>query len=126
MSYGKRMILSSAIIGMLAYFSGLPIGSAQTHTGAEIVGLATEKCLDVAGGSVGSGIDVNQYRCHEGPNQKWISHNASAPGYVYFVNQNSNLCLDIRIGGPKNGTFSNTRATTATISSSDSSRLWTV
>jgi hypothetical protein len=94
-----------ALIAILTCFFGLSTGSAQTSVGTEIVSLGTEKCLDVAGASAISGADVNQYRCHEGSNQKWTAHNAATPGYVYFVNQNSSLCLDVRIGGPKDGTL---------------------
>jgi hypothetical protein len=90
---------------LLTPFFGLSTPFAQTNNGTEIVSLRTEKCLDVADASAMSGADVNQYRCHEGSNQKWSAHNASTPGFVYFVNQNSSLCLDIRIGGPKDGTL---------------------
>lgn len=84
---------------------GLSNVFAPPNIGTEIVNLASQKCLDVASGSIAAGADVNQFGCHEGPNQKWLAHKASTPGYVYFENQNSHLCLDIRIGGPKNGTL---------------------
>jgi len=82
-----------------------PVANAQSSIGTEILSLGTGKCLDVASGSVTSGADVNQFRCYEAASQKWVVHNASTPGYVFFKNQNSNLCLDVRFGGPKNGTL---------------------
>lgn len=105
----KNLVAFLNTLVLIFFFVSLrpapPVANAQSSIGTEIVSLATEKCLDVASGSVTSGADVNQFRCHEGANQRWTAHNASTPGYVFFRNQNSNLCLDVRIGGPKNGTL---------------------
>jgi hypothetical protein len=73
--------------------------------GVEILSVATEKCLDVADASTASGASVNQVRCHGNANQRWIASPASVPGYVSFSSQNSRLCLDVRLGGPADGTL---------------------
>jgi hypothetical protein len=78
---------------------------AQPQNGVEILSLVTEKCLDVADASTASGASVNQVRCHGGANQRWSAYSSSVPGYIYFRNQKSNLCLDVRLGGPADGTL---------------------
>lgn len=78
---------------------------AQSASAIEFISLATEKCLDVASGSLNSGADVNQYDCHGGDNQHWNIHSSSRPGYAYIRNAKSGLCLDIRAGGPRDGTL---------------------
>ncbi len=83
---------------------------AQSGGPTEIVSLATEKCIDVAGGSAASGANVNQFRCHSGDNQRWNLHRANVPGFVYIKAQHSNLFLDVRIGGPKDGTLQQSKA----------------
>ncbi|QIG49436.1 ricin-type beta-trefoil lectin domain protein [Nordella sp. HKS 07] len=101
--------MAKGVIVFLAIFtsiiSDLRESHAQPDIGTEIVSLTAEKCLDVGNGSLTSGADVRQYSCYEGANQKWMARDASAPGYVYFVNQNSGLCLDVRIGGAQGGTL---------------------
>jgi hypothetical protein len=103
----KTMVRCGILVCLVLMSTLIIVGEtrAQAGTGTEIVSLATEKCLDVRNGSLTSGADVRQYHCHEGANQKWLAHNARTPGYVYFVNQNSGLCLDVRIGGTKDGTL---------------------
>jgi hypothetical protein len=61
-----------------------------------ISSLRSGRCLDVAGGSTQSGVVVNQFRCHGGPNQgfrlesvdAWASHHR-------IKNQHSGLCLEV-------------------------------
>src|SRR5580765_2831165 len=108
MRYKNLVAFLNALV-LIFFFVSLrpapPTANAQSGIGTEILNLATGKCLDVASGVLTSGADVNQFGCHEGTNLKWLAHNAATPGYVYFENQNSHLCLDVRIGGPKNGTL---------------------
>lgn len=87
--------------------SGSPSGLAAQppNDGVEILSLATEKCLDVADASVASGASVNQVRCHGNANQRWRAFPSNVPGYVSFSSQNSSLCLDVRLGGPADGTL---------------------
>src|SRR5262245_41897670 len=89
----KKGIVLEGVIFLIAIFIAmapdLSESHAQTNTGTEIVSLTAEKCLDVRNASVTSGADVRQYGCHEGANQKWRVRDASTPGYVSFVNQNS-------------------------------------
>ena len=90
------------VVGLLLY--GATAARAETGTGTEIVNRHSEKCLDVEAGSPDLGADVNQFSCHDGANQKWLLRDR-AGGYVAIVSQSSGLCMDVRIGGPKNGTL---------------------
>lgn len=99
----KEVIIFTAIFTFTTPY--LTESYAQANTGREIISLASEKSLDVRDGSLASGADVRQYAFHDGPNQKWLAQNASTPGYVYFVNQNSGQCLDVRMGGAQDGTL---------------------
>jgi Ricin-type beta-trefoil lectin domain-like len=78
--------------------------AAHSTIPSEVVSLASEKCLDVAAASTVQGAAVNQFRCHGGANQQWWAKTTDrAPGFVYFVNQNSGQCLDDPSGGSAPG-----------------------
>jgi hypothetical protein len=56
-------------------------------------------CLDVPWGSHDSGVQVQQYPCNTGANQKWISIPDtfnSTPSYFTIINDESGKCLDVR------------------------------
>lgn len=92
------------LVCLLAATASLPAWG-QSEAGTEIVSLHSQKCLDVASVSVAPTADVNQFRCHSGTNQRWVARPAAVAGFVSFVNENSGLCLDMRFGGPRNGTL---------------------
>ncbi|MFF8448026.1 RICIN domain-containing protein [Streptomyces leeuwenhoekii] len=59
---------------------------------------ASDKCLEVAGGSKADGALVQMYTCNGGAHQKWqIDGDA-------LVNVNSGKCLDVKGAGTANGT----------------------
>ncbi|MBV1940745.1 RICIN domain-containing protein [Streptomyces sp. BV286] len=59
---------------------------------------ASDKCLEVGGGSKADGAVVQMYTCNSSANQKWqIVNNA-------LVNVNSGKCLDVKSSGTADGT----------------------
>ena len=56
----------------------------------------TFACLDVVGGSSQARANVQQFFCHEGPNQQWrLVPVPGSSGYYQFVNVRSGHCLDV-------------------------------
>lgn len=94
-----------AIAVALPFLSLISGPEAQSGPGVEIASLATEKCLDVEGGSLSSGADVIQFTCNGSANQHWRVQESHVSGRFYLQNEKSGLCLDVRIGGPQDGTL---------------------
>ncbi|MFI6226215.1 RICIN domain-containing protein [Micromonospora echinospora] len=53
-------------------------------------------CLDVPGGSGDNKLQVQQYHCNGGANQKWEYLPGQYPGFGKFRNVASQKCLDVR------------------------------
>jgi len=51
-------------------------------------------CLDIAGNNAYEGAGLAQYRCHNGPNQRFFARDMG-DGSVSLEAQNSGLCLDV-------------------------------
>jgi hypothetical protein len=60
------------------------------------------KCLDVAGGSLNDGGNVQQFACHGGINQQWDMKSLGGTSYQ-LVNKNSGKCLDVAGGSMNDG-----------------------
>ncbi len=58
---------------------------------------ASNKCLDLAGGSKADGAAVIQYDCHQGPNQQWTLETSG--GQVRVVSRLSGKCLGGGVAG---------------------------
>ena len=71
----------------------------ELYQGDRIDNVRSGLCLDVPFGSHDSGVQVQQYPCNTGANQKWIyipdNFNAT-PSYFTIVNDESGKCLDVR------------------------------
>ena len=65
---------------------------------AEIVGLGSGKCVDVAGYSVASGAAIIQWSCHGGSNQHWVLTSSGE------IRGHGNKCLDVTGASTANGT----------------------
>jgi hypothetical protein len=59
-----------------------------------IVSKGSGKCLDVYKYGTDNGVNVQQWTCHGGDNQKW-SVTDNGDGYVTIKNKNSGRCLDV-------------------------------
>jgi Ricin-type beta-trefoil lectin domain-like len=94
-------------LGALAtlFLNSVTATHAQVNSGVEIPSLATEKCLDVASASLSSGADVVQFTCNGSANQRWRVQPSHVLGRFYLQNERSGLCLDVRVGGPRDGTL---------------------
>ena len=64
---------------------------------ANLVNVASGKCLDVINASADDGGKVHQWSCMNVPNQKWRPQppGGDPPGSVLLVAIHSNKCLDI-------------------------------
>ncbi len=59
-------------------------------------------CLDVPGWSTANGVDLDQWTCNGGNNQKFVFLDAGG-GYYSIVNENSGKCLDVPSWSTTNG-----------------------
>lgn len=67
-----------------------------------IVSNGSGKCLDVYKAGKDNGVNVQQWTCHGGDNQKW-SVTQESDGYVTIKNKNSGRCLDVYGVGQQDG-----------------------
>ena len=74
--------------------------TATTTAGSarQIVGIASNRCLDVAGSNPADGTSVLLWDCNSGLNQRWTQVGST------LVNQATGKCLDVVGGGTANGT----------------------
>jgi Ricin-type beta-trefoil lectin domain len=89
------VVLSALALGSL----GLVTTPASAAGFGPIKHAVTGKCIDEADRTL-----IQLWQCHGGANQNWIK--IPAPGGFRLLNQDSGLCLDVRIGAPPvpNGT----------------------
>jgi len=74
-------------------------GSGHTY---EIIAKHSGKCLDVEGARQDNGVNVQQWACGGGPNQRWRLEDAGG-GYYRIVAVHSGKCLDVAGGSRDNG-----------------------
>jgi hypothetical protein len=60
-----------------------------------IVSVNSGKALDVPNGSHDSGVFIQQYALHKGPNQRWRFAPFQDNQSVQIINENSGLALDV-------------------------------
>ncbi|KQW03337.1 alpha-L-arabinofuranosidase [Streptomyces sp. Root369] len=91
-------MLDAAVAALAALAALLVAGPAQAATTSDLRGVASGRCLDVAGVSQTDGANVHIWDCHGGINQQWTLTD-SAQLTVY-----GNKCLDVRGGATTSGT----------------------
>ncbi|WP_079077389.1 non-reducing end alpha-L-arabinofuranosidase family hydrolase [Streptomyces sp. Root369] len=91
-------VLDAAVAALAALAALLVAGPAQAATTSDLRGVASGRCLDVAGVSQTDGANVHIWDCHGGINQQWTLTD-SAQLTVY-----GNKCLDVRGGATTSGT----------------------
>ncbi|MEU7282486.1 RICIN domain-containing protein [Streptomyces sp. NPDC045431] len=72
-----------------------------------LVNVNSGKCLDVPGKSKAEGVQVQQWTCNGGKNQKWMLKYADTRlslKMYYVVNENSGQCLSVKGGSSSDGT----------------------
>ena len=74
-------------------------GSGHTY---EIIAKHSNKCLDVEGARQDNGVNVQQWACGGGPNQRWRLVDAGG-GYYKIVAVHSGKCLDVTGASKDNG-----------------------
>jgi hypothetical protein len=84
-----------------------PLGPDKTFT---IRSLSSGKCLDVPDGDPSNNVPINQFRCHEGPNQQWrfvpeVDEFGELTGFFTIVNQATGGCIDVPNGSQDSGQF---------------------
>jgi hypothetical protein len=70
---------------------------------ASLQNLASGLCLDVPAGNTENGVQVMQWNCHSGANQKFLI-SKDADGSLSLQNMQSSKCLDIENGSAASGT----------------------
>jgi len=60
-------------------------------------------CMDISGGGIAAGTQVDEYTCNQTPAQNFVIEDAGG-GAVYLFNANANKCICIASGGATNGT----------------------
>lgn len=77
----------------------------ELYAGDRITNVRSGYCIDVPNGSTADGVQVQQYPCHTGPNQRWIflPDAVNSPSYYTVVNEWSGKCLDVRGASPSPG-----------------------
>ncbi len=68
-----------------------------------ISALNPASCVDISGGAMTAGTQIDEYTCNLTPAQTFVTQDAGA-GAVYLLNPNSNKCIDVAGGGTTNGT----------------------
>jgi hypothetical protein len=91
--------LAAAVAALAALAALLVAGPAQAATSGTLSGVASGRCLDVAGFSQTDGTNVHIWDCHGGANQQWTLTDSNQLT-VY-----GNKCLDV----PGSATTSGTR-----------------
>ena len=105
-------VLAAMVAALAALAALLVAGPAQAATTGDVRGVASGRCLDVAGFSQTDGANVHVRDCHGGANQQWTLTDSSRLT-VY-----GNKCLDARDGATTSGTRCRSgRATAVTTSS---------
>ncbi|WP_330328914.1 non-reducing end alpha-L-arabinofuranosidase family hydrolase [Streptomyces sp. NBC_00536] len=98
-SRGRLSAVLAAAVAALAALAALLVASpAQAATTSDLRGVASGRCLDVAGFSQTDGANVHIWDCHGGINQQWTLTNSNQLT-VY-----GNKCLDVRGGATAPGT----------------------
>ncbi|MFG2729990.1 non-reducing end alpha-L-arabinofuranosidase family hydrolase [Streptomyces canus] len=100
-SFSRRRpsaVLAAAVAALAALAALLVAGPAQAATTSDVRGVASGRCLDVAGFSQTDGANVHIWDCHGGINQQWTLTDSNQLT-VY-----GNKCLDVRGGATTSGT----------------------
>lgn len=75
--------------------------------GRELINQYSGLCLDVPGFSTADGIQIQEYACNNGSNQRWVivHDTGTSPnaGPFTIVSENSGKCLDVRSGNTADG-----------------------
>lgn len=107
----KRWIWLGVLATMAVAIHALLPAAALASTGPRpeaIVNHRSLLCLDVVSASTASGANVQQFRCHYGPNQQWdivpnVTPNFEPDGTYLLINRNSGKCLDVVNASTANG-----------------------
>ncbi len=101
---GRRLIGLIAGAVMTIVVGGL-MAASPAQAADQIVKLVSAqngKCLQPAGRSLSTGVEIVQMTCDGSTAQQWTVHPVSSTK-VHLINRNSGLCMDA-FGGATNGT----------------------
>ena len=73
----------------------VPVDPVEIPNSMVIVSVNSSKALDVPNGSHDSGVFIQQYSLHKGPNQRWRFIPFQDNQSVQIINENSELALDV-------------------------------
>lgn len=90
----RTSILTSILVGLLMVAAGEAFSQIDTAPLYHITAKHSGRCLDVERAGVANGVQVIQFDCGEGDNQKWQFVSVS-PGYYKILAKHSAKALDV-------------------------------